>query len=115
MTPSYNSYEEKNTFRLDKILWPLLFIFEILLGIRFALRFVGSNTITDFSAFVYNITQPLVSPFLKALGIYGQEGSTFEWATPIAMVIYWIIVWAINKIFLTDDAILTPESERKNK
>jgi uncharacterized protein YggT (Ycf19 family) len=110
---SSDSSEDTPPYRYDRISWIALAVIEFLLGLRFALKFTGSDPNTGLTGFVYNITQPLASPFLKALGIYREEGIVLEWTTLIAMVIYWIIAWTIIKIFLTDDTVSTPESERK--
>ncbi|MCX6761063.1 MAG: hypothetical protein NTZ84_03120 [Candidatus Nealsonbacteria bacterium] len=115
MDPSPNSYEDKPSSFYSRILWIALIVVEFLLGFRFALKFIGLDANTGLTELVYKITQPLASPFLAALGVYREEGSVLEWTTLIAMVVYWIIAWAIIKIFLTDQAVSTPESERKLK
>ena len=114
MDPSPNTYEYKPS-PYSKIVRMVFIVIELLLGFRFALKFTGSDANSELTGFVYKITQPLVSPFLKALGSYKDEGSVLEWTTLIAMVIYGIVAWIIIKIFLTDDDILAPESERRFK
>jgi uncharacterized protein YggT (Ycf19 family) len=110
-----NSNEDKPSYRYDKISWMAIIAIEFFLGFRFVLKFMGTDSNTGLAGFVYKITQPFASPFLKALGVYKTEGSVLEWTTLVAMVIYWIVAWIIIKIFLTDDAVSTPESERKIK
>lgn len=113
---SSSDYSEDNPpYRYDRISWIALIVIEFLLGFRFVLKFTGSDPNSGLTGLVYNITQPLASPFLKALGVYKDEGIVLEWTTLIAMVIYWIISWIIIKVFLTDETISTPESERKLK
>jgi hypothetical protein len=113
-TPT-DSYEEKPPFHYNKALWNMLVIVEILLGLRFAFKFIGYEPNAGFAGIIYKVTQPFVSPFLKALGIYSEVGSVFEWTTLAAMFIYWIVVWIIVKIFLTDDSVLVSESEKEEK
>ena len=115
MNQSSDSSEDKPPYRYDRISWIALTVIEFLLGFRFALKFTGSDPAAGLTGFVYNITQPLVSPFLKALGTYNDEGIVLEWTTLIAMVIYWIVAWIIIKILLTDETVSMPESEQKLK
>jgi uncharacterized protein YggT (Ycf19 family) len=112
---SFDSREDKLPYRYNKILWIVFSVIEFLLGFRFALKFMGSDPNTGLAKFIYKVTQPFASPFLKTLGVYKEEGSIFEWTTLIAMLVYWIVAWIIIKTFLTDDTVSTPESERKIK
>jgi hypothetical protein len=114
MDSSSNSYET-NPSLYGRLLQGAINVIEILLGFRFALKFIGSDPHVGLNLYIYKITQPFAAPFLKALGIYKEEGSVLEWTTLVAMVIYWIIAWLIIKIFLTDDTVSTAESEKKFK
>lgn len=107
--------QEKSPYRYDRILWITLIVVEAMLALRFCLKFIGFDKDSGFSGLIYKITYPLVSPFLKALGTYKEEGSVFEWTTLAAMLLYLMVTWIIIRIFLTDNTVASPESEKKYK
>lgn len=112
MDSSRNSYKNRPSYlyaRISRIFFNLL---EILLGLRFALKFTGAGADDWLVGIIYGLTQPFASPFLKALGVYEEQGVVLEWTTLIAMIIYWIVAWIIIKIFLIDETVSTTESER---
>jgi YggT family protein len=108
-----DSHENRPSYLYARISRIFFTVIELLLGLRFVLKFTGAGANDWFVGIVYGLTQPLASPFLKALGVYEEQGVVLEWTTLIAMIIYWIVGWIIIKIFLTDDTVSTTESERK--
>jgi uncharacterized protein YggT (Ycf19 family) len=114
MESSSNIYEDKSSL-YRRLSWFILIVIEILLGLRFVLKFVGPDPGSEIPKFVYTVTQPLASPFLNALGNFKDERSVLEWTTLVAMALYWIIAWIIIRIFLTDHTVSTTESEKKYK
>ena len=76
---------------LIQVLSIILWVLEALLVTRLILKLLGANEGTDFVEFIYNLTQPLVQPFV---GIFDQVvvGSGFlEWASLIALIVYGIV------------------------
>ncbi len=88
-------------FTIARVVWTLLWIVEVILGLRFVLRLIGANPAAGFTDFVYSLSRPLVDPFLNVVrsSTTGTTtGSVFEWSTLIALVVYWIVAWAIVRL-----------------
>ncbi len=114
---SYNSPTTKPLFKGTQIVWYLLSIVEVLLAFRFVLKLTGANTAAGFTTFIYGVTWPLTAPFLAVFPRTTVEGSVFEWTTLLTMLVYWMIAYAIVKLFLMSKTVSTPEAaaELENK
>jgi len=86
------------SFKANRILYTLLGILEILLGLRFVLKFIGANPDAGFSAFIYGITNIFIAPFNALLGTPQVGGSIIEVNTLIAMAVYALLVWIIARL-----------------
>jgi len=113
MDSSYNSSTTKPIYRSTQIIWYLLYFVEAILALRFILKLLGANPLSGFVSFVYSMTTFLVSPFLSVFGITEVLGSIFEWTTLLAMIIYWLIAFAIIKLLLIGKTVSTPEAADK--
>jgi uncharacterized protein YggT (Ycf19 family) len=107
---SYNSPRTRPLYRGTQIVWYVLGILEGLLAFRFILKLLGANATAGFTSFIYGVTRPFVSPFLSVFRTTRVEGSTFEWATLLAMLVYWLLAWAIIKLFVMSRPVSTPEA-----
>jgi uncharacterized protein YggT (Ycf19 family) len=78
-----------------RIIYFILSIIIVLLLLRFLFMLLAADPGAGFVNFLYQITEPLVSPFL---GIFAQpevgEG-VLETGTLIAMLVYSLIAWGI--------------------
>jgi len=110
---SYNSATTKPIYRGTQIIWYLLYCVELILALRFALKLFGANPVAGFSSFIYAITGFLVAPFLSVFHITQVLGSIFEWTTLLAMLVYWIVAYAIVKLLLIGKTVSTPEAAAK--
>lgn len=110
---SYNSPSTKPIYRVTQIIWYLLYYVEAILILRFFLKLFGANPQAAFSAFIYGITGFLVAPFFSVFGITKVLGSSFEWATLLAMAVYWFLAYAIIKLLLIGKTVSTPEAAAK--
>ena len=110
---SYNSPSTKPLYRGTQIVWYILGLLEVILAFRFVLKLLGANSAAGFTSFIYGITQPFAAPFLSVFKITRVEGSLFEWTTLLAMLVYWLIAWAIVKLFLMGKTVSTPEAAVK--
>ena len=110
---SQSSPTTKPLYRGTQIVWYLLGFLEVLLVFRFCLKLLGANPAAGFTSFIYGVTRPFVAPFLNVFHITQVEGSIFEWTTLLAIVVYWLIAWAIIKIFLMSRSVSTPEAASK--
>jgi hypothetical protein len=76
-------------------------ILEALLAFRFLLRLFAANPAAGFTDFIYDATRPFVSPFTAVFNVTRVEGgSVFEWTTLLAMLVYWLLAWAVIRLFL---------------
>ncbi|GAC1413938.1 MAG: hypothetical protein NVSMB66_6690 [Candidatus Doudnabacteria bacterium] len=110
---SYSSPTTKPIYRGTQVVWYILGLLEALLAFRFVLKLLGANPYAGFTSFIYNVTYPFAAPFLNVFGITKVQGSIFEWTTILAMVVYWLLAWAIVKLFLMGRSVSTPEAAVK--
>lgn len=103
----------KPLYRGTQVVWYILGIVEVLLGFRFLLKLLAANPDAGFSNFIYSITYPFAAPFLNVFRIPRVEGSVLEWTTLLAMLVYWLIAWAIIKLFIMGKPVSTPEAAVK--
>jgi hypothetical protein len=113
MDSSYTSPTTKPLYRGTQIVWYILGLVEVLLAFRFVLKLLGANPAAGFSSFIYGITYIIASPFLSVFGKTYVAGSTFEWTTLLAMMVYWMLALGIVKLFLMGRTVSTPEAAAK--
>ncbi len=110
---SYNSPSTKPLYRGTQVVWYILGLVEAMLAFRFALKLLGANSTAGFTSFIYGVTHIFASPFLNVFSITQLEGSVFEWTTLLAMMVYWLIAFAVIKLFLMGKTVSTPEAAVK--
>ncbi len=93
--------EEARTIRyaigkLNDFLQWFAVVLEITLLIRFFLKLIGADPHNLFAGFLYALTDILLFPFAGILPWAVQ----FEWSTLIAIIVYWLIFWAIRRFLL---------------
>ncbi len=104
----------KPIYRYTQIVRYILGIIEVLLAFRFILKFLGANTGAGFTKFIYSVTYPLAKPFISVFNkTQIVEGSTIEWGTLLAILVYWILATVIIKLFLMGKSVSTPEAAAK--
>ncbi len=87
-----------NWFQVNRIVWSLLGLLEVLLGLRFLLKLIAANPESGFAAFLYGITNLFIAPFSLLVGTLTVGGSILEVTTAIAMVIYALACWGIVSV-----------------
>ncbi len=110
---SYNSPSTKPLYRGTQIIWYILGLLEVLLAFRFVIKLLGANPAAGFTNFIYNITHIFADPFVSVFGITKVSGSIFEWTTLLAMLVYWVIAFAIVKLLLIGKTVSTPEAAQE--
>lgn len=113
MNSYYNSSSAKPLYWSTQVVWYLLYLVEVLLIFRFFLRFTEANPNAEFTNFIYSYSYPLVSPFLNVFHIGSYNGNIFEWPTILAMIVYWIIAYAIIKLIMIGQPITNEEAKEK--
>ncbi len=90
--------ERVATFKATQIIWLLLAILEALLALRFVFLLIGVNGNNPFAAFLYNLTQFFVAPFISLTGTPVAGRMVFEFPTLIGMVVYGLVAWGLERI-----------------
>jgi hypothetical protein len=86
------------TFKATQVVWLLLSIFEALLALRFVLKLIGANPASPFAAALYGFTGIFLFPFAGLIGTPSVGGMQLEVSTLIAMLVYGLIAWAVERI-----------------
>ncbi|HVS79628.1 MAG TPA: YggT family protein [Candidatus Paceibacterota bacterium] len=100
-------------YRGTQVVWYIFSVVETILLFRFILKLIGANTGAAFTQFVYAISYPFAAPFLYVVGSPRVFGSTIEWSTLIAMLVYWVIAWGIVRLIVMGKPVSTEEAHRK--
>lgn len=85
-------------FQINRIMFTLLSILEILLGLRFVLKLIAANPSSGFSVFIYGITALFTAPFNAIVATPRVEGSILEVTTLIAMAVYALFFWVLVRV-----------------
>jgi hypothetical protein len=86
------------TFKATQVVWLLLSIFEALLALRFVLKLIGANPASPFAVVLYGFTGLFLYPFAGLIGTPAAGGMQLEVSTLIAMLVYGLIAWAVERI-----------------
>lgn len=86
------------TFKVTQLIWLLLGILEVFLALRFIFKLIGVNEANTFATFIYGLTGLFVAPFASLTGAPAAGGMVFEFSTLIAMIIYALVGWALERI-----------------
>jgi hypothetical protein len=108
-----NIERSKSLYRGTQVVWYLLGLVEILLALRFVLRLLAANPDAGFTNFIYTISGLFTAPFEAVFRNARVQGSVFEWTTLLAMAVYWLIAWAIIKLFVMGKPVSAPEADVK--
>jgi len=84
---------------LAQLINVFLLIVETSLSLRFLMKFFGANSNAPFAKWLYNNTQPLLSPFVNIFPAPEiQSQFTIEFTSLFAIIIYMIIGYTIIEI-----------------
>ncbi len=86
------------TFKATQLIWLFLGILEGLLALRFVLKLIAANPSSPIAAAIYGITHLFLLPFAGLTATPSAGGMVLELSTLIAMVVYGLIAWAIERI-----------------
>ena len=71
---------------------------EVLLALRFGLKLIGANPASPFAVFIYGLSGLFLFPFAGLTGTPAAGGMVLEFTTLIAMVVYALIGWGVERI-----------------
>jgi hypothetical protein len=69
-----------------------------LLALRFVLKLIGANPASPFAVALYGFTGLFLYPFAGLIGTPAMGGMVLEVSTLIAMAVYALIAWAVERI-----------------
>jgi hypothetical protein len=86
------------TFKATQLIWLLLGLLEAAIALRVIFKLVGVNEANAFATFLYGVTGFFLAPFASLAKAPAAGGSVLEVSSIIAMVVYLLIFWAIERI-----------------
>jgi hypothetical protein len=86
------------TFKATQVVWLLFGILEALIALRIGLKLIGANPSSPFAVFVYGLTSLFLFPFTGLTGTPSAGGMVLEISSVIAMVVYALIAWALERM-----------------
>jgi len=86
------------TFKATQLIWLLLTLLEAVLALRFVFKLIGVNGANPFATLLYGFTSFFVAPFASLTGAPAAGGMVLEISTIIAMIVYLLIAWALERI-----------------
>jgi uncharacterized protein YggT (Ycf19 family) len=92
--PTQAEVQEGQAFKFSQIIWYVVGLVEVILLLRVIFLLLAAGR-TGFTLTLYNLTQPLVSPFQGIFPAPTVQGGYFDSAAVVAMVIYALIGLAI--------------------
>jgi len=100
-------------FRGSQIVWYILGVIEILLLLRFVLKFVGANASAGFTQFIYMASSPFAGSFSNVVNSSQVGKSVFDWSILLAIIIYALVAWGIVKLFVMSQPVSDQEAHNK--
>ena len=99
VVPSPAEQRLATLYRAKQIVWFIIGLIIAVIALRFVLLALGANQGNGFVNFIYGLGGIFVLPFQ---GIFGSEPtygrSYFETASLIAMAVYLLLGWIINRV-----------------
>jgi hypothetical protein len=86
------------TFKATQMIWLLLGLLEAVLALRVVFKLIGVNATNSFATLLYGFTNIFVAPFASLTGAPAAGGMVFEISTIIAMIVYLLIGWGLERI-----------------
>ena len=86
------------TFKATQLVWLFLGILEAFLALRFILKLIAANPDAPIAVFIYGLTGLFLLPFAGLTATPQLGGMVLELATMVAMVVYALIFWAVERL-----------------
>lgn len=86
------------TFKATQIIWLVLGLVEAVIALRVVFKLIGVNAANSFAALLYSVSNFFVAPFASLTGTPAAGGMVLEISSIIAMIIYLLIGWALERI-----------------
>jgi hypothetical protein len=86
------------TFKATQIVWLIFGILEVLIALRIGLKLIAANPGSLIVAMIYGFTDLFLFPFQGMTISPSFGGMVLEIPSMIAMVVYALIAWAIERL-----------------
>jgi len=91
----------QNKLTVKRVMFYLLGALEVLFALRLVFKILGANTESVFISIIYSVTDIFLAPFNGIFRTAVTQGieteSVLEPALIIAMIVYALLVWGIDK------------------
>ncbi len=85
-------------FKATQLIWLLLGLLEAAIALRIVFKLIAVNAANPFAALLYAVTDLFVAPFVSLMGAPTAGGMVLEISSIIAMIVYLLIGWALERI-----------------
>jgi uncharacterized membrane protein len=86
------------TFKATQLIWLMFGILEALIALRIGLKLIAANPASLIVAMIYGFTDLFLFPFQGMTISPSFNGMVLEISSLIAMVVYALIAWAIERL-----------------
>ena len=86
------------SFKATQLIWLGLGLLEALIALRIGLKLIGANPDSLFASFIYGFSNLFLFPFEGLVGSPAAAGVTLELSSLIAMGVYALLAWALERI-----------------
>ena len=86
------------TFKATQLIWLLLGLLEAAIALRVIFKLLGVNEANSFATLLYSITGFFLAPFASLAKAPAAGGSVLEVSSIIAMIVYLLVFWALERI-----------------
>lgn len=86
------------TFKATQLIWLLIGVLEAALALRIVFKLIAVNADNLFATLLYGVTGIFVAPFESLVGAPKAGGMVLEISSIIAMIVYLLIAWVIERI-----------------
>jgi len=86
------------TFKVTQLIWLMIGLLEAAIALRVVFKLIAVNAANPFAAFLYSVTDLFVAPFASLIGAPAAGGMVLEVSSIIAMIVYFLIAWALERI-----------------
>jgi hypothetical protein len=89
--------QEFKTAKTNQIIWLFIHLIAILIGLRIVFLLLGAN-MSGFASIIYNLSQPFVVLFQGIFPAARANGSYFDSAAILALVVWYLLGFIITYI-----------------
>lgn len=90
--------QRTTTFKATQLIWLLFGLLEAAIALRILFKLIAVNPGNPFAVLLYTVTNPFLAPFASLKGSPSAEGMVLEVSSVIAMIVYALIAWALERL-----------------